>query len=238
MVRKGVVGDDPILRTSKLRCWTGRGAIRGTARPILGNAIADVVVNEIVRDRVRRSVCVDAVVVKTQVCRPSRACSKSPIMVDPVPIKQDPGATNPENPLKSIMMNPIPPNVGVVQIIILNPLVTIPYLKSLNRDPADLILITSGKLNKNPMTFRLVDEVNDRELARSVEELDGSRLSAGSSKSDDPFLIGPALDVGRIPCNHFRGCIGYGLPRLGAGARVAIVSSRGNIVRRRVGCDG
>ena len=228
LVRDDVVGDYPITRECELR-----SRIRGrvvTFRPVHLNTEAQVVVKEIIRNREGRAVCVDAMV------RGACTTTKVPIVVDLVSINQNPG-TIPDNP-KIIMVNPIPPNCEIMAVVYLHTLGPIPQLKPLNRDPADRLPITSFVLNKNAMKLALVDKVNNRELARNVEELDGSRRGAGFPELDNPFIVCPAPNIGRVPGDHSGRCIGHCPPRLGACAGIAIAPSRGDVVRRRLGRDG
>lgn len=157
------------------------------------------------------------------------------IVIDPIAIENNPGAI-PNNPLFPAVMNPVPTNRNIVPIVDLDAIVPIPYVKPFDRDPAYCIPITSIVLNKNLMIrSSSADKLNDRKLARNVEEFDRSRLGTGSSKSDRSFFVCPALDVGRISSDHFGHGIGHSLPWLGTCAWIAIVPSRSDIVRRRVG---
>jgi hypothetical protein len=98
---------------------------------------------------------------------------RAPAVVDSVTIKQNSGAI-PRDPGASTVVHPIAPNCEVMAVIYLERIIGILYLKSLNRDPADPILITRVVLKKNLLGRSLVDKVNDRELTGSTEKLDWS----------------------------------------------------------------
>lgn len=230
LVGKRVIGNEPILRECELRPRMGAGFI--TDRSIQLDTCGQVIIKEIACDLDRRAVDINPVMTPAIITY-SRTSREVAVVIELVPIDPNPGSI-PQNP-HVIMVNPISPNREIMAVVYLDTLVPIPQFKPLNRDPADRLLITSAVLDLNPMKFLLVDKVNNRVLARNVEELDGSRRGAGFPKCDKPFIVCPAPDIGRIPGDHFGRCIGHGSPRLGARAWIAIVPSRGDIVRRCVG---
>lgn len=162
LVCESVVGDDPIMRNRILRSRMLSRVIPN--RTIHLNAVGQVVINEIVRDRERGAIPVNAVILGTS----TSGTRKASVVVDLIAVDQDPGAIPEYTLAGGIMVNPIAPNREIMGIVELNPIVAIAYLKSLNCDPTHRIPNTGVVLNKNHLSFRLVDTVNDRERARSV----------------------------------------------------------------------
>lgn len=197
-----------------------------TDSPVHLNPRGNVVVKEIVSDRHRRTVEVNAVISVA-----IASASEVAVVIKSIAIEPNSGPIPIDT--MSIVVNPVPPNREIVAVVDLYSLITIPYLKSLDRNPANPSIHT--RLHNKPMIFVLVDKVNDRERARGVEEFDRSRLSAAFLEDDQPFIVRPASDIGRIARDHFGHGIGHRPPRLGACARIAIVPCCGEIVRRRVG---
>ena len=72
---------------------------------------------------------------------PMRACSWTPVVVDFIPIDQDPGTIS-ENPVSARMVNPIVSYCAIVKILEFHSSMAVPYLKPLNCDPTNRILRT------------------------------------------------------------------------------------------------
>lgn len=101
------------------------------------NAVGEVVVDQIVRNRVGRSARVNTVILITLRRRRGTGC-EAPVVTNDIAIDENSGAGR-QNALatNTIIMNPIPPNRQIMAAVNLHPIPAIADLKALNRDPAD-----------------------------------------------------------------------------------------------------
>ena len=129
-----------------------------------------IVIDQTIRDRNGGAVQINAVSESA-----ARVCRKGSVMIDPVAIKKDPRAIS-QKALALSIVNPIASNHRIMKVIQPDSDVAILDLKSFQVDPANCVPITRDVLKKNRISFAVTvgAALNDRELARGVQELDRS----------------------------------------------------------------